>query len=125
LPSSAYDQAATDRVYAKLFELAQGALAAGASVVLDAVFAREPERAAVSAMARTAGAGFTGLWLEAAPDVLEKRLAHRTGDVSDADAAVLRRQLSYDLGAIDWYRLDAGQSEADVARNALAAIEAP
>jgi predicted kinase len=47
----------------------------------------------------------------------------RSGDASDADAAVARTQESYDLGALDWARVDAsGNPEATLAR-ARTAIE--
>ncbi len=57
---------------------------------------------AAEALAREAGVEFEGLWLEAAPDVLRARVAARTGDASDADVAVLERQLGYDVGEVRW-----------------------
>jgi hypothetical protein len=122
LPPSAYTQAASDGVYARLVELAQGALAAGSTVVLDAVFAREIERASAAAVGHRAGVRFTGLWLEASPDILLKRLNSRVGDVSDADEAVLRRQLTYDVGTIDWHRIDSSHNAEQTAREALACV---
>jgi hypothetical protein len=120
LPPSAYTKAASDRVYATLTELAQRALRAGCSVVLDAVFAHESERASLAAVAQATDVPFTGLWLEAGTDTIEKRLARRTGDASDADVAVLHKQLTYDLGKITWHRLDAGRCQEKVERDALA-----
>jgi hypothetical protein len=122
LSPSAYTQAASDRVYAQVADLARAALAAGHAVVVDAVFARESERAAIAELADRAGVPFTGLWLEAPQDVLEQRLARRTGDASDADAAVLRKQLAYELGTISWHCVDAGQTERDTEQNALALL---
>lgn len=122
LPTGAYTREASNVVYADLCNLARSALAAGRAVILDAVFAHEAERAHAEALAAEAGVPFDGLWLEAPADILEGRIVGRRGDASDADVAVLRKQLSYDLGRIDWHRLDVsgGATEiADAARQYL------
>jgi len=90
-------------------DLARAALHAGQAAIADAVFAREDERKAIEAVAAKVGVSFIGLWLEAPTPALETRLERRTGDASDADKAVLHRQLTYDLGRITWTKLDAGQ----------------
>ena len=41
-----------------------------------------------------AGVQFAGVWLQSDPDVLRQRVAARTGDASDADVAVLEKQLA-------------------------------
>ncbi|MEQ8354332.1 MAG: AAA family ATPase [Kiloniellaceae bacterium] len=107
LPAASYTQAASDEVYAAMQEVAAAALAAGQAVIVDAVFARPRERAAAARIARDAGAAFTGLWLEADPAVMVERVSARHGDASDADRAVVEKQLTYDVGSVEWRRLDA------------------
>jgi predicted kinase len=124
LPRESYDVAAAARVYAAAREAARRALASGYSVVLDAAFLRPEERAATAALARDLGVPFTGLWLDASPRVLAQRIENRRADVSDADRAVLAQQLGYELGAIDWRRIDASgdiTSTVERARQALSA----
>jgi predicted kinase len=119
LPEESYTQDTSDRVYADLYDLARQALKSGRSVVLDAVFAREAERTRAAAIAANTGVAFNGLWLEAPVDVLERRLAERRGDASDADVAVLHKQMTYDLGRIEWQRVDVSGRAADVLKAAL------
>lgn len=122
LPESAYVQTASNRIYSELAALVPSALDAGASVVVDAVFARDSERIAVEKIAREAGVPFTGIWLEAPAAMLEQRVGQRLGDASDADVEVVRRQLSYDLGNIAWVRVDASRSAEDIEHDVLARI---
>ncbi len=117
LPASAYTPTASAEVYGELARQAAGLLAAGHAVVVDAVSARPEQRENLRAIAESAGARFDGVWLEAAPETLKSRVAARRGDASDADAAVVARQLDYELGAIDWRRISAeGGPEAVLAR---------
>ena len=124
LPAAAYTPEASRRTYARLHERAAAALRSPWPVVVDAVFAKEEERAAIEEVARNAGALFTGLWLEAPPETLRARVTARTGDASDADARVLEKQLAYDLGAIRWRRIGAAGTPEEVLRMALAALSA-
>lgn len=108
LPASAYTRETSAQVYAELGDRAGRALRAGAAVVVDAVFAAPAERAAIAREARAADVPFLGLWLDAPGETLCDRVASRRHDASDATASVVRTQLGYDVGRIDWARIDAG-----------------
>lgn len=124
LPPSAYRRHVSRTVYKRLCSDARAALADGCTVIVDAVFADPRERAAIEAAA--AGFPFAGLWLEAPAAQLEPRLMARRDDASDATVAVLRRQLTYDIGDLGrWQAVDAGGGPEAVARAASALIIAP
>jgi aminoglycoside phosphotransferase family enzyme/predicted kinase len=105
-----YTPEMTWRVYRGLAERAGQALGAGRSVIVDAVFARGSDRAAIQAAAESASASFHGLWLDAPGPVLTARATQRSGDASDADASVIQRQLAGGTGDVAWRRLDATQA---------------
>ncbi len=107
LPESAYDPAMSERVYATLRQEAGRVLAAGHGAVADAVFDRGTERASIEAVARARSVRFCGVWLEAPPATLARRIAARTGDPSDATAAVLAAQIARGCGPLAWDRLAA------------------
>jgi len=104
LPPEAYERAAGEAVYKALYETARTCLAAGCAVIADAVFLQPAERCGIEAVAREAGADFRGVWLDAPPDTLRRRIAGRRDDASDADERVLGLQLALDPGPIDWLR---------------------
>jgi len=112
LPADAYAPARSAAVYAELYARAAEAMAAGHAVIADMVFLDPAERRAVQSA--SGAARFVGLWLEAPLAVLEARLASRTGDASDADAAVLRATAARDPGPITWQRIDASNADAMV-----------
>lgn len=123
MPAGWYTPQNSAAVYEALHRLAGIALAAGRSVILDAVYARPEEREAAQAVARDAGVAFAGIWLDAPTEALKRRVAQRTADASDATVAVVERQAEYALGEIAWRRLDAGQAAERLqaqARSALA-----
>jgi hypothetical protein len=117
LDPGAYTPESAGAVYGEMVAAARQVVGAGHSAIADAVFAKPEERDAVAAAARKAGVPFIGVWLEAPPEQLAGRIAARRGDASDATVEVLRRQLAYDLGPLDWHRVDAsGSAEATAAR---------
>jgi uncharacterized protein len=123
LPADAYAAEVTARVYAAVADKARRTLAAGHSAVVDAVFAKPQERAAVEQHARTLGVPFHGLFLEADLATRVARVGARSRDASDADAAVARHQESYDLGALGWVRIDASGTPLQSLERARAAMK--
>jgi hypothetical protein len=122
LPPEAYTTEAAARVYARLAELARRVLGAGHSAVVDAVYARPEERAAIEAVAARAGVPFAGVWLELSLAERIARVGGRRGDASDADAAVARAQEEYAVGEIAWHRVDAEGTPEDVVKRALGTL---
>lgn len=124
LARNAYAQEVTDAVYRRLRDKAKRVLAAGQSVIVDAVHARDDERAAIREVADAAGVSFIGLWLTAPAALLTDRADARSGDASDATGDVVRRQLAYDLGVIDWQVIDAAGSIAETEARARGLLDA-
>ena len=122
LPLKAYDGEVTAEIYACLARKAASAAISGYSVIVDAVHDREDERRHLEDLARELRIPFVGLWLEAPLPVLLNRVQQRRGDVSDADAAVVERQSRYELGSINWQRIDTSRSLNDVRQTVLASL---
>lgn len=104
LRQEAYAMEVTARVYDVLAEKARRIVAAGHSAIVDAVFARPEERAAI---AKVAPSGFEGFFLTANVEARLSRISMRSGDASDADKNVARKQEDLDLGHIKWTKVDA------------------
>lgn len=115
LPAEAYAPHHTAEVYERLRRQARSALEAGASVVVDAVHAREHERQAIEEVARDLGRPFRGLWLHLPLAERVRRVEGRSGDASDADARVAEDQELFDTGPLGWTRLDASRSAGESA----------
>ena len=118
-----YTADVTQRVYATMTERAATVVRGGYAAIADAVFARPADRDVIEQAAAAAGVPFVGIWLDAPRDVLVERAALRQGDASDADAAVIQRQLDADTGWILWHRLDAAPALDQVIGQATAVIE--
>jgi len=122
LPRPAYAADVSDIVYTMCRKRALMALEGGHSVIVDAVHAKKEERDEIAEIAARAGAAFAGIWLDAPVETMRKRIADRTGDVSDATPAVLDEQLSFDLGPQTFAVIDAGRPLAEVVRSCLEVI---
>jgi aminoglycoside phosphotransferase family enzyme/predicted kinase len=107
LGPEAYTADVSRRVYETLADLTRRAILNGRATVADAVFADEVQRRMIESVARDLGVTFVGCWLSAPEEVLVSRVDQRRGDVSDADATIVRRQLVRGTGPIDWSVVDA------------------
>lgn len=122
LPAEAYCAVVSDAVYAELDAAAGRIAGLGHGVVADAVFGRPEEQARIAASAVAAGVPFTGIWLDADPERLLRRVRERTGDVSDATPEVVADQLARSPGAIAWTRVPADAEAGTVRERVLDAI---
>jgi uncharacterized protein len=123
LTPDAYAPEVTSQVYATLAEKARRVVAAGHSVIVDAVFADPAERAAIRAAADGTHAKFCGLFLVAPLPIRLERIGARSRDASDADAAIAHMQESYALGKMDFTEVDASGTPAETLARAKAALE--
>jgi hypothetical protein len=106
LPESAYRPEITEQVYEILVQRAARVLAQGHSVVVDAVFAHETERAAIHDAARRLNIRFAGFFLVADLATRMNRVGRRERDASAATPEIAGLQEKYDTGAIDWDVID-------------------
>jgi hypothetical protein len=113
LPATAYTRETSTRVYDALCRKAAVGLAAGYTIIIDAVALTAEERNSFAEVARAAAVPFSGLWLEAGPEAMANRIRGRVRDASDASPEILAEQLRYDTGKIDWVRIDAGGGPED------------
>ena len=123
LPDRAYTAAVNARLYAILADKARHIVAAGHGVIVDAVFAQPDERADLAAAAKATGVPLQGLFLTANLQARLARVGARRNDASDATADVARAQENYDLGALDWRRVDASGTPEETAARARAALD--
>jgi uncharacterized protein len=107
LPPSAYSEDSSAAVFEELMTLAEVAAKGGHTVIADATFLDIAHRSMIEAAAERAGAPFVGIWLSAPHELLEQRVAARTGDASDATVEVLRAAVPNDPGPVGWFAVDA------------------
>jgi uncharacterized protein len=107
LPEEAYQPEMTQKIYDLLVQHALRILSQGHSVVVDAVFAQESERAAIRDAARRLNIRFVGLFLQTDLTTRLNRVGRREGDASDATPEIAELQEKYDIGTVDWAVIDA------------------
>ena len=122
LPAEAYRPEMSETIYRILTDKAVRVARAGHSVIVDAVFAKPQERAAIEAAAAAAHADFRGLFLAADLPTRLGRVGSRGPDASDADANVARMQDEFDIGAVTWTIVDASGSPEQTLAKARAAM---
>ncbi|MDH3230681.1 MAG: AAA family ATPase [Alphaproteobacteria bacterium] len=124
LPPQAYGRGATERTYGEILDAAKDGLAAGMTVVADAVYADPAERAALEHLARDAKVPFHGIWLDVPLNARIERVAARRDDASDATAEFLRKHPRREKGVMRWSRIDASGTAGSVVAAVLDSLEA-
>jgi aminoglycoside phosphotransferase family enzyme/predicted kinase len=124
LPAAAYAPDVTARVYAAIADKARRIVAAGHSAIVDAVFAQPQERDALAAAAKAAQVPLQGLFLTADLATRIARVGGRANDASDAGAAIAQAQEDYDLGRLEWPKIDASGTVVEILGRAGAALSA-
>jgi len=76
-------------------------------------------------LARGLGVPFQGLWLDAPVEVLERRIASRRDDASDAGIAVMRQQTIFAERPSGWAMIDAAASPDAMAATAAKILGLP
>jgi predicted kinase len=84
-----YSPEATQRTYARLHELACKLLTSGFTVIVDAAFLKQEERAAFRKLAQSMSVPFAIATLHASDAKQRERIRLRRNDASEADEAVL------------------------------------
>ncbi len=130
LPASSYTSYVNQRDYDVPLKKTRLALAAGHSVIVDAMYLAADERNALQQLAFDLSVSFSGLLLTAPAEVMVQRVAGRTNDASDATPEIVRRQLArhgQEDGGV-WVTIDVGGSAEETqraAREALGASSCP
>ena len=87
-----YTAAMTDRTYTRLIELGAQLAGQGYRVILDAKFDRQAKRQEAMRIAQSRAIPITFFHCTAPAEVLEARVMARSGDIADANAAILKTQ---------------------------------
>ncbi|NMM45321.1 AAA family ATPase [Rhodospirillaceae bacterium KN72] len=107
LPPEGYSTQASIDTYAEMARICATALNQGHAAIADATFTHEGSRADIKAVAQSRRLPFVGLWLDIDPEQAVRRVTARKGDVSDADAQVVRDQVRAGWGEMRWHSIDA------------------
>jgi len=125
LPDKAYRPEVSEKVYRQMAWRTDLILAEGGSVIADAVFDKKGNREMIEDVARDLGVPVAGIWLEADPALLWRRVSERRVSPSDATVDILSRQLDRKVAEIEWHRIDASGTPQDVADKILALDAGP
>lgn len=122
LGADAYVSDVSDRVYRIIAERSAANASRGVAVVADAVFAKPRYRHLIENEVALVSVPLRGIWLEAAPEILGRRISARVGGPSDATVAVLESQLRRGTGEIGWTRMDAERGIAGIADEIISEV---
>jgi aminoglycoside phosphotransferase family enzyme/predicted kinase len=122
LPQEAYAREATERTFGQMVADARTGLAAGMTVIADAVYAEAEERDALEQAAQDVGVSFRGFWLDAPLQVRVERVGGRQADASDATVRFLLEHPRREKGEMRWTRVDASDDAAAVAGRLVEAL---
>lgn len=123
LPQSAYSREMNEQVYDCAAEQAGNLLSDGCVVVANAVYSDDARRCQIENVARDCGVPFTGIWLDAPPDILRSRIHDRRVTASDADVTVLELQMRSVSLPHNWHRVDAVNPVGEIVRSIVERIE--
>jgi uncharacterized protein len=123
LPPEHYAKENSRKVYEAAMGRAERALKAGMPVIIDAVFAGQVERDAVTQLANSCSVPFHGIWLSAPVEMLKARVGARAGDASDATCDVVDAQSRFDLGNMTWTLVDASRTPDELCNQVSALIK--
>lgn len=117
-----YTPAMSDKTYTRLIGLGAALASNGYRVILDAKFDRIAKRQEALTTAQAKNIDLTFLHCTAPAEVLKARVIARSGDIADADAAILAKQFMEPFqDATPVVRVDTTTSLADVQQQ-LAAV---
>jgi uncharacterized protein len=122
LPEAAYQVETSRRVYDLLSRTASRILAQGCSVILDAAFLQETQRAGLPDLACRHHARFVGLFLMADLAIRLSRIRRREHDASDATPDVAVQQENSAIGTVTWHMIGASGTSDKTLQQGLACI---